>query len=103
MFHYLSIIYLVAAVITTVIALLHIIKALSNKMLLKNNMIPFWKMEPTKYLIKLDMRLAIILIALSLFFFGTAIAMESSWSNYINNIKTSQIHTGPTDDPDINQ
>lgn len=93
MFHYLSIIYLVAAIITAVVALLLIIKALSNRMLLKDDMVPFWNIEPTKYLVKLDMRLAIILIALSLFFFGTAIAMESSWSNYIKSNKTSQIQT----------
>lgn len=103
MFHYLSIIYLVAAIITAVVALLLIIKALSNRMLLKDDMVPFWNIEPTKYLVKLNMRLAIVLIVVSLLLFGTAITMEYTWSDYVNNIKTSQIHTGQTHDPDINQ
>lgn len=105
MFHYLSIIYQVAAVIFAVVAILLIIKAIMNKILLKKDMVPIWNHEAVKYLIKLDSRLAIILIIVSLFLLGTAIAMEYTWTDYVNNIKTSQIQTQQTDlsNPNINQ
>ena len=54
MFHYLSIVYQVAAVIFAVVAILLIIKAIMNKILLKKDMVPIWNNEAVKYLIKLD-------------------------------------------------